>query len=43
MEEAATLNEDGEVDSDPEAIQTRRKMGKATKGVKTQVEELGEE
>lgn len=39
---AATLNEDGEVDSDEEAIQSRKKMNKATKGVPVQVAELDE-
>ena len=43
VEAAAALNEDGEVDSDPEAIETRKKLNKVTKGAAAQVEELGED
>lgn len=35
------VNEDGEVDSDPEAIEMRKKMNKVTKG-EPLIEELGE-
>ena len=42
-EEKAKYNDEGEVDSDPEAIETRKKLNKVVDDEKAQVEELAAE
>ena len=42
-EEKAKYNDEGEGDSDPEAIETRKKMNKVVDDEKAQVEELAAE